>query len=246
MKKKKDFAVEGLKASPAIVGILTMNPVGIVAGILSLSAQAVEYIKSNIKDLTEEYNKNYELPKIIDESLTSKHHIQFLREWILKVGYETRVEKRKRFLNIAMNYPKKDFTFDEKLLFLNLLDRLSEDELIVFLHQYSGNIYPADNLQEYMHVITMEKLLVNHGLLEIDESATEEAFEKIEGDIKQLKEFVKNITDESESTPRKLSSIKSYNHYRDKSNISYKQTGFGENFFKFIQRETKNETKGQT
>jgi len=231
MKKGKEIAIEGLKASPAIIGMLTFNPVAMVAGVLSLSAQAVEYIKSNIKDLTDDYSKNYKIPEMIDESLTSKHHIQFLREWILKVGYETREEKRQRYLNIAMNYPKKGFSFDKKLLFLNMLDRLSEDELHYFLKIYYPKVKSIADDEE------LNNLLIGHGLLEIDDRQLQESFKKIGTDIGTVREYLEKTKDSlSYGSAPTLSPFPEYNHLLDEPKINYKLTSLGREFYTFLQR----------
>ena len=154
-----------------------------------------------------------------------------MKEIIQKVAFETRKEKRKRMLDIAINYNKRGGTFDKKLLFLNILDSMSEDELTYFMKVYEPDDHHSLDNQ------TMNNLLVGRELIEIDEHKIQQSFEKVSADINNIREFIEKFTATYQHSSPKLSSFPAYNYSFDEPKLEYNYTHLGLEFYDFLQRD---------
>ncbi len=222
---KKDILIEACKGLPALLTIVSGSPAAIVAGFLGLTAQGVEYFRKMNKELLAEYFREAEVPNMIEDDRKSAENIQFMREWIMKIIYETREEKRKRYLNIALNYHKKNIAFDEKILFLNLLDRLSEEELIRFLQIYSSSRLTLDTVKGVSKIRALDKRLDSYGLLDMNLKSFEDALRKIENQLNYVR-----------GEGGDLNSAR-YNFASDGPKLEYQKTSLGYRFFDFLQRD---------
>ena len=89
------------------------------------------------------------------------------------MAYETREKKREALLNLAINFSGKckDWTFDKKMRFQNILDKISEDELIYLMYK-NGLILNesflelSKNTEFWMSRDSFESSLISLGLLE--------------------------------------------------------------------------------
>src|SRR3989338_3471353 len=103
----------------------------------------------------------------------------------MKIAFETREEKRKRLLNVAINYHKKDNPFDEKLAFLNLLDKMSTEE-IVFLLQIYKQHSSKNPLYLTPREVSLTQALAGYGLLQMDFSSIDKSLQKIGETIEKM------------------------------------------------------------
>lgn len=237
--RQKEFMVQVFKAVPPTVGTLFGDFLTKALGITTLAGQGWEWLFRKNKETLEEYWREVDMYFAIEDAKKSAENIQFLREWITKIAFETREEKRKRLLNLAINYNKINIKFDEKLFYLNLLDRLSEEELIYFLKLYDHTLSKFTNSNE------KNRLLATHGLLKLSDSKIQEAFGKIEKDLERIREIVSKQED-----PKNLSShygySPQYRHFADAPDLDmYSRTDLGRSFYNFIQREAKSKSKDE-
>ncbi|MBI2541969.1 hypothetical protein HYV80_04625 [Candidatus Woesearchaeota archaeon] len=226
MNEKKEFGIEVFKTVAPIIDILFGGIVGATTGSFALLVQGFEYLSKRNKEWWEEFINEVDVLFMIDDARKSAENIQFIRELVQKVAFENREEKRKRYLNLAINSYKKKISFDEKLSFLNILDRLSEEELVYLL-----SIYEEDHtIINESFLNPREKSLINvlsgHGLVQRDIDSIGRAFEKVGESFEQLKREAN-----TGSMP--------YDHFFHKPNLEFRQNEFGYKFVNFIKRETK-------
>src|SRR3989338_3478689 len=147
---KKEYMIEVMKGLPTLVGIAFGSPLVAMTGGISVLGQGLEYLRKKNIDWTNDYLNEAQVLFTIDDARKSAENIQFVQEVIKKVVFETREEKRKRFLYLAINYHKKQGLFDEKMGFLNLLDRISEEDLLYFLNTYNDQrqIFAEETLKQ--------------------------------------------------------------------------------------------------
>lgn len=230
-KKAEDYRNELLKSLPSLTAIAFGSTLAALAGGVAILGQGLEFLRKINKEWYEEYVSEVDVMFMIDDAQKSAENLQFMKEVIQKVAFETREEKRKRLLDIAINYHKRGGTFDKKLLFLNILDSMSEDELTYFMKVYEPDGHSSLNNQ------TMNNLLVGRGLIEIDEHKIQKSFEKVSADINNIREFIDKSTATYQHSSPKLSSFPAYNHSFDEPKLEYNYTQLGLEFYDFLQRD---------
>ncbi|MFH0874734.1 MAG: hypothetical protein V1859_02265 [archaeon] len=182
MVDKHELSNTIFKSLPDWIAILFGDPIGKIAGFSSVLIKGFEYHQEIHKDFWDSVVTGYEALELIDDQLKSAQFIQYTREILLKVAYETREEKRKYFFNAAMNFIEKNekFTFDKKMYFLNLLDIMSVEELILLLYYYDQiEENPYENNQKMQ--LTLDLQLANHGFLTRDFENIEDALRELSG-----------------------------------------------------------------
>lgn len=227
--RQKDLTVKILRAVPPTIGALFGDILTKVMSVADLTGKGWEWlIKRNQEDL-EEYWREADLYFAIDDARKSAENIQFLREWVTKIAFETREEKRKRLLNVAINYHKKNNPFDEKFAFLNLLDKMSAEEIVFLL-----KIYKQHSSKNPIYLtpreISLAQALAGYGLLQMDFSSIDKSLEKVGESIEKV-------------WKGKLEYGRPYNHFFDKPRLEYEETEFGKRFIDFIERKTESDKK---
>lgn len=233
-KEQKDYAIEVFKAIPSSITIAFGGLLGVVIGGNAILGQALGYLNKRNKEWFEQYVTEIDILSLIDDERKSAESLQFLRETIQKVAFETREEKRKRLLNIAINFhKKKEYKFDEKFRFLQTLDKLSEDELLFFLKIYSEDKplhKAADEEKELIFALT------SYGLLQMDFSKIQSAMNKVGNDLNSISSKLKEGGKVGDVLSG-FSNIHSprFNPLIDRTEIIYDETEFGWKFYDFLQ-----------
>jgi hypothetical protein len=130
----KKFVIQSV---PSFIGFAFGATVGKTVATAEIIIKGMEYQVERNKDWFDRYLTGAESLELIDDQIKSAKYIQYLREVIQKVAYETRDEKRERLLNIAINYHIKKYSFDKKIKFLQIIDRISIEELHYLFYFYN-------------------------------------------------------------------------------------------------------------
>ena len=125
-----------IRTLPESVGIIFGDNLTKGISVVSLMATGFNKLIEMRKEWWDKYITGLDAIELIDEHFKSPEYIHFIRQVLLTVAYESRQTKRDYLLNLAINYHKRytEFVFDKKLMFLNILEDLSESELIYLLY----------------------------------------------------------------------------------------------------------------
>ncbi len=225
-----------------VLGLELHDPVLASLATLTLFTEGANKLREMNKSWLEEYATNDDVIKELDYFIKTPEFIQFLREVLIKVSYETRHEKRKALLYAAWNYVLKDkkFTFDEKMALLNLLDNLSTLEVVYLIHLYSSEQIPPEVILKVKDLNVQYKL-ASLGLIDADYSPIQNALEKLHKDIEEDSKYVMEcIQKNADQYPRTASGyrhrsgIKNYNPFFDQANIKFEKNAFGKKFVELI------------
>lgn len=226
-----------------VTGIEIGDPVTASLAALTLFTEGASKLREMNKSFLEQFATNDDVIEELRYFIKTPEFIQFFREVLIKVAYETREENRKALLHAAWNYILKDkkFTFDEKVTLLSLLDNLSALEVSYLILLYSNKPIPEEIQRE------IEKLNSNHklaslGLLDTDYSSIQEAFEKLNKDVE---EFTTETEEIFRSLPEKLSNQhnfflphsrrrQNYNSFFNQVKIKFEKNELGRKFVELI------------
>ncbi|MEK6808686.1 MAG: hypothetical protein AABY14_03300, partial [Nanoarchaeota archaeon] len=92
---------------PEWIGLLFGDDIDKGISFTSLMAKGFNKLSEMNKDWWNSYLTNFGAIELIDEQIKSPEYVQFIRQTIQFVAYETREKKREYLLNIAINYHKK-------------------------------------------------------------------------------------------------------------------------------------------
>ena len=228
---------------PSSIAICFGDPVTKSIGFTELISKGHSELVQKNNDWWEEYVTVFDVVQEIQKQFNSPEYIQFIRKTLHSLAYENRELKREKLLNIAKNYHLKhdDFKFDEKMLLLDILDSLSEIELIYLLSFYEV----IDD--EYIDYATFNKLelnsrLVSKGLLKQNSESLQKALNIIGEDINlTTKELSKRINFVQEQVSKGKTSFfnedqpkVNFNPFFNNVEIIYEQTLLGIKFIDFI------------
>ena len=233
---------------PEWIGLLFGDDIDKGISFTSLMAKGFNKLSEMNKDWWNSYLTNFGAIELIDEQIKSPEYVQFIRQTIQFVAYETREKKREYLLNIAINYHKKhtEISFDEKMLFLNLLDNLSEMELIYVLSWYDKNsgIEIEYNNDKFQELIIYK--LVGMGLISQSFDKFNDAFKKFgeqaEKTVEAINEQIESLKSDSPFYRKtNFTDIQKFNPYLDEPEIRYGNSNLGYTFVKFIKKTDKYE-----
>ncbi len=228
-----------------VLGLEIHDPILASLAALTIFTEGANKLREMNKSWLEEYATNDDVIKELDYFIKTPEFIQFLREVLIKVSYETRYEKRKALLHAAWNYvlKKEKFTFDEKMMLLNLLDQISELELIYLIHIYSNKEINIELLPR-INQLSIPNKLASLGLLDTDYSSIQLALEKINKDaieiqkilVENMEEVKKKIIDQDTrwGISRNYNLPKNYNSFFDEIKLKYNQNELGRKFVELI------------
>lgn len=183
MGRLTDISKGMLNTLPEGIAILFGDPVGKIAGIAGVTAKAFNHLSQKNKDWWSSYLTALEVIDLVYDEIQSAEYIQFLRKVILQVAFETRERKRNYLLNTAINYHKGGkIPFDRKVYFLDILDKISIEELGYLLFVYDKtDIYPFKGDPDLR--LSVETALAGYGLLTPDYDEIQTAIDGISVDI---------------------------------------------------------------
>lgn len=197
---------------PPTLSILFGGVPGMISGTSDFISKGISHITRKNIEWFDELTSRADVLEILDTNLKSAEYLQFLREVLSKVSFETRESKRQYFLEVAINYTRFESSFDSKMRLLNVLDRISEKEMIVLFWKYSQiSECPIDDTIE---MDSLESGLSGLGLLSVDMNDFNNALENI------------NVTFDGEGNPAIVDC--------DSASLYYDVNSFGVEFLRFV------------
>lgn len=241
----KEIQENILKTLPSWITIVFGDPVSKIAGGMSLLAEGWAIQRERNKDWWDKYLEAWEIVETIQEQIKQPEYIQFIREVITNVTFETREAKRQYLLNIARNYHLKHevVSFDKKMLFLNILENMSEAEVIYVLEFY-GKIDIAIIRMREEDDQKIKAKLASTGLIEQDFTQIQENFEKMSDDLEKTSEALNDYVNEVKESIKgdrsfpiskpDIRRLQDYNKFIDRFEVKYRPTLLGEQFVNFV------------
>lgn len=236
---RKGLTKDVLSTLPGWIGLSFGDPLTKGISFASLMAKGFNQLSEMNKDWWDEYLTNLEAIELIDEQIKSPQYIQFIRQTIQIVAYETREKKREYLLNLATNYHVKlqGTSFDNKMLFLNILDKLSETELLFIISWYDRTLDPP--ILYYGYEEPIRNKLVGIGLISQKFDKINKAFEKMN---EQAEKTIETINTQIESLKSDSTFYRETNFFDvqkfdssfDKPEVEYGTTQLGLEFVYFI------------
>ncbi|MBS3165831.1 hypothetical protein J4444_01790 [Candidatus Woesearchaeota archaeon] len=202
---------------------------------LSLFSEGALKLREMNKCWLEKFATNDDVLKELDYFIKTPEFIQFIREVLIKVAYETREEKRKVLLHAAWNYilKEKKFTFDERISLLYLLDNLSGIEITYLILVYSNKQIPIEIGREINRLNSKHKL-ASIGLLDTDYSSFQNALERVKKDMDEQKKELNYFVQSKEQSFRSHYGTENYNPFFNSIEIKYKQNLLGRKLVELI------------
>ncbi|MFA6088342.1 MAG: hypothetical protein WC755_00630 [Candidatus Woesearchaeota archaeon] len=125
-----------------------------------ISHSQISILSMRNNEWLEKLKNATEIPVYLTDEQKIAEYTQFLYIVLKNVFIETRDSRRNYFFNLTKNYFEmiKFLSFDKQLLFLNILDSLSENEVIFLISFYNRNTNPTESIYDVEYTDIRERL----------------------------------------------------------------------------------------
>jgi hypothetical protein len=237
----KRFVIQTL---PLTLGLLSGDPLTMsISGAGILGATFVKFLDART-NWFRRYASNEDVIDLFEELSKQPSYIQYMKEIYDSLVLEVRIFKREMLLRIALNYHRdKSTTFDEKIQFKKIFDRLEVFDLAYLLFFY-GRIEPDKEVIQKINLTGVKDRLEKEGLInrvhDQQEKIIENMTKKTSDKLKELDQAVNKLTEDdkfyhpllgSSSKEIRKYDVDPFNEWNEKST---ERTSFGERFVEFV------------